>query len=316
MERLENIRQQTELWGPLYTCGVFIDKIFRWDLIGSFQDNILKNMTIDEYRKKIEKKYRQKTGKILNLDSPISFNQKIQWIKLYDTVPLKTMLADKYLVREWIREKIGEKYLVSLLGVWDSFDQIEFKRLPNSFFLKCNHGYGFNLGVQDKNKMDIVGAKHIFDHWMQCNFAFYGLELQYRDIKRKIIAEEYIKQSDGNLLDYKIHVFHGEPKIIEVIGNRNLIKKTAKECFMSIDWLPQSIKYYNFEEYDYVPKRPNNFDEMLEIARILGKDFRYVRVDLYNTDGKILFGEMSFTPSAGYGKEEDQILDGSWIHLE
>ena len=316
MNILRSTYQLASLWGPIYTCSAFIDKIFGCTLAGSFQDNALKHMTQEECLRKIEKLYQQRTGENLDINHPKNFNQKIQWLKLYDTTPLKTRLADKYLVREWIKEQIGEKYLIPLLGMWDRFDQIAFDQLPNSFFLKCNHGHGCNLGVRNKNGMNMGAAKKSFDHWMKCNFAFYGFELQYCNIPRKIIAEKYIEQSDGNLLDYKIHVFHGIPRIIEVIGDRDLVRHKGKECFVNVQWKPQNVRYYNYDEYDYVPPKPANLDEMLVIARTLGKDFKYVRVDLYNIDGKILFGEMSFTPSSGYGKEENQVLEGSWIHLE
>ncbi len=168
----------------------------------------------------------------LDIDNPGSYNEKIQWIKLHDVTPLMTKLADKYLVREWVADKIGEQYLVPLLGVWDCFDDINFDELPDRFVLKCNHGSGMNLVVKDKKSFDWAEAKNKFDRWMAINFAFQnGFELQYKDIPRKIIAEEYIEQMDEDLLDFKIHCFKGEPKIVQVIGSRELAHHTAKEAF-------------------------------------------------------------------------------------
>lgn len=261
--------------------------------------------------------FKYNTGKTLNLNYPITFNEKIQWIKLYDNSLIKTKLADKYLVREWIKEKIGKKYLISLIGVWNSFDEIDFDSLPDSFVLKCNHGSEMTYIIKDKNKLDKNIAKTIFDYWMSINYSFNSLELQYFGIPRKIIAEEYIEPQNGNLFDYKIHMFNGVPKIIQVIGDRNLLEHTAKECFFSPEWIPQQMKNHTFETYEIPPERPANLDEMLEISRILSKGFKYVRVDLYNIDGQLKFGEMTFTPVSGFSKwsEDIQNLYGSWIKL-
>ena len=215
-------------------------------------------------------------------------------------------------------DKIGEKYLVPLLGAWDSFDEIDFNALPNQFALKCNHGSGMNLVVKDKGKMGIVQAKVQFDVWMKTNFAFVnGFELQYKDIPRKIIAEKYIEQFDRGLTDYKIHVFHGIPKIIQVIGNRDLQKHTAKECFLTVDWEAEELMYHTYDMYEEIPPKPEQFEEMLETARRLGEGFKYVRVDLYGLDGSIKFGEMTFTPASGFGKwgGVSQFSVGSWIKL-
>ncbi len=282
-----------------------------------YQQKVFENADAKDYPRLIKDLYKIRTGKVLDLDNPETFNEKIQWLKIYDLSPLKTRLADKYLVREWIKEKIGEEYLVPILGVWDSFDEIDFDSLPNSFFLKCNHGYSFNYAVKDKSTLDIEEAGRSFNKWMDCNFAFSSLELQYRNIPRKIIAEKYIEQNDGTLYDYKFHVFNGEPKIVEVITDRDLISHKARQCFMSIDWTPRNLLDYSYEEYDIIPPRPVNLNKMIEIAAVLGKGFKYVRVDLYNLDGVIKFGEMTFTPTSGYaeGDEREQYEVGSWIDI-
>lgn len=254
-----------------------------------------------------------------DLNNPRSFNEKIQWIKLHDVTPLMTKLADKYLVRDWIEEKIGAQYLIPLLGVWDRFDDIIFDELPDRFVLKCNHGSGMNLVVKDKKTFDRAEAKTMFDQWILTNYAFQnGFELQYKDIPRKIIAEEYIEQMDEDLLDYKIHCFGGKPKIIHVIGDRNLARHTAKEAFFDLDWNPVNWMYHTYDSYDVLPEKPNNLNELLRICRILSEEFRYVRVDLYDISGKILFGELTFTPAGGYGKwgGEEQYLVGSWINTD
>ena len=283
-----------------------------------YLDEYKKNVDVAQYPRMLKAMYKRSTGKDLDLDNPRSFNEKIQWMKLYDSTPIKTRLADKYLVREWVTEKIGEEYLIPLLGVWDSFDEIDFDKLPQQFVLKCNHGSGANIIVKDKSKIDKPAMKEQFEKWMATDYSLLALELHYRNIPRKIIAESYIEQMDNNLLDYKIHVFNGEPKIIEIIGERDLVHHTAKECFLTPEWRQKALMYHTFDLYDVIPEKPRNIDDMLRIASILGEGFPYVRVDLYNIEGKILFGEMTFTPRGGFGKwsGDEEYLVGSWIDLK
>lgn len=295
------------------------DKVLKSDYCYQYMQRVYAAMDPEDYAETLRKHYRVITGNTLNLEKPRSFNEKIQWIKLNDITPLMTKLTDKYLVRDWVKEKMGEKYLIPILGVWDSFDEIDFNSLPNKFVLKCNHGSDMNLVVKDKNKLDMSEAKRLFDQWMMINYAFVGgrFELQYKDIPRKIIAEEYIEQMDGELVDYKIHVFGGEPRIIQIIGKRDHKKNTAKEAFFDLDWNRRDWMYHTYDAYETAPPRPDSLDDMLQIAKVLGADFRYVRVDLCDICGEIKFGEMTFTPASGFGKWEgdEQYLVGSWIEI-
>ena len=152
--------------------------------------------------------------KSLNIDNPKT-NEKIKWLKLYDSTPKKTYLTDKYLVRRWIKKKIGEEYLIPLIGVYDKFEDINFKNLPKDFVIKCNHGCGYNIIVKDKFSLNLTIVKSKIDKWMDENYAFKnGLELQYRDIKPKIIIEKYMDDNTGDLRDYKFHCFNGKPKFL------------------------------------------------------------------------------------------------------
>ena len=186
---------------------------------------IFKNkLNFEEEKNKLRKFFYARTKKHLNLDNPQTFNEKIQWMKLYDSTPIKTRLADKYLVRDWVKEKIGEEYLIPLLGVYDKFEDINFDKLPNQFVIKCNHGCGYNIIVKDKSKLDLVDTKAKLDKWMNENFAFkVGLELHYRDIKPKIIIEKFIENKGTNdLYDYKFWCFDGKVKYIQFLSERNL----------------------------------------------------------------------------------------------
>lgn len=177
-----------------------------------YRYKVLKEADESKYPYLLDVLYGSSTGEKLHLDAPVTFNEKVQWVKIYDRNPLKTLLADKYLAKEWVAEKIGEEYVVPLLGVWDRFDDIDFSKLPEQFVLKLNNASGSNIIVTNKDELNIKEAKAKFDEWMQINFAYYCLDIHYRDIPPKIIAEKYICQENKDLYDYKFMCFDGEVK--------------------------------------------------------------------------------------------------------
>lgn len=257
-----------------------------------------------QYQYALKEWYELNTGKTLDLKHPITYNEKIQWIKLYGITPLMKELTDKYTVREWIKNKIGEKYLIKLLGVWDCFDQIDFDTLPNRFVLKCNHGCGYNLIIQDKNTFNKKRAKRLFDSWMKINYAFIGgLELQYEEIKPRIIAEEYVENEDNELFDYKFWCFNGNVEFVMFLSQRNdELKMDNFDC----DWNKLSFTYDYEQSGNDIP-RPSKLDEMLDIAKKLSRGFPHVRVDLYLlNNGDIKFGEMTFTSDSGICNWSDE----------
>lgn len=251
--------------------------------------------------------YKRVTQKDLDLDNPRTFNEKIQWLKLYDSTPIKTQLADKYRVREWVKEKIGEEYLIPLLGVYDAFDEIDFDKLPDKFVMKCNHGSGWNIIVPDKSKLDLQDAKSKIDRWMNDNYAFKaGCELHYRDIQPKIVIEEFLDEISNNIYDYRffccngkveqiwIDVFSGTPE-----HKRKIYDKNWNELNIIVKWprLETSLP------------RPKNLEKMIELSEKMSKEFSLVRVDFYDINDKIYFGEMTFTSMSGIGKFEPEIED-------
>ena len=267
--------------------------------IGSFKLSFKKNTDEKDFPQMLKKWYKKRTGRELNLENPQTFNEKIQWLKLYDNSPLKTKLADKYLVRDWIKQEIGEEYLIPLLGVWNSFDEIDFDKLPEQFVLKANHGCAWNIIVKDKSKFDKAKAKKKFDKWMRRNYAYKaGLELQYKDIPPKIIAEKYIVDSKGELNDYKTLCFNGEPKFIWIDCGR---LKNRTENIYDTNWNLQPFLMTYPNSKDPIPA-PENLPKMIELAKKLCQNFALVRVDFYNVDGKIYFGEMTFTSASGVDK--------------
>ena len=274
----------------------------------------LESLPEEKYNDLIEKEYLKVFGNILDWNNLRTYTEKMQWEKIYDKNPIKTTLTDKYAVREWVEGKIGKDYLIPLVGVWDSFDNIDFDLLPKQFVLKTNHGTGTNLIVKDKNKINMRRAKRMFDDWMKTDYAFTNsLQLHYRDIKRKIIAEKYLETNLGELQDYKFLCFDGKPCFCWVDLGR-YSKHTRTVFDMNWKLQPWTQASYGIANYD-IPK-PKNFDMMIDIANILSEGFSHVRVDLYNVDGKISFGEMTFTNGSGLDpiipKEYDKVLGDYW----
>lgn len=277
------------------------------------EHNYYKVLSEDELIYELKRWYYFKLGKKLNLENPITFDDKIQWMKIYDRNPLKTKLADKVAVRDYIKEKIGEEYLIPLVGVEDYFDKIDFEGMPEKFVLKCNHGSGWNEIVRDKTKMDIPKIKRNFDYWMSLDYAFYsGFEMHYKGIERKILIESYMEQFDGNLYDYKIHCFMGKAKVIQVIGDRNMDNHSAKQAFYDTDWKRLHIDTGDYPLYDTDILKPSKLNEMLTIADKLSQPFEYVRIDLYYVDNEIKFGEFTFTPNSGIYQWKTIETDMEW----
>ena len=254
----------------------------------------------EKYKQELLQWYRRATGRILDLDNPKTFNEKIQWLKLYDSTPIKTRLADKYLVREWVAEKIGEKYLVPLLGVYDNFDQIDFDSLPQRFVIKCNHGSGWNVIVKNKALLDLREAKRKIDYWMASDFSVQaGYELHYRDIPRKIIIEKFIDDIGESVYDYRFICSNG--KILQIWIDIASGTPDHKRTVYDADWNELDVRI-TWPKLDTPMRRPDNFSELKRLAEVLSMDFNQVRVDFYNVNGKIYFGEMTFSSLSGIGK--------------
>lgn len=253
-----------------------------------------------QYKTMIERQYRRP----INWENPKTFTEKIQWMKLYDSTPIKTRLADKYLVRQWVAEKIGAEYLIPLLGVWDNFDDIDFDLLPNQFVLKCNHGSGMNIIVRDKNSFDKENAREKINAWLNCDFGTLLYELHYNNIKKKIIAEKFM--SENNLPDinnYKFWCYNGKTYCCGYESGRLPDGSIAELCidFFDMNWNHLNIERADHPNSEHPEKfsKPKTFKVMKKLAAELCKGFPFVRVDFYEVAGKIYFGEMTFTPAAG-----------------
>lgn len=273
-------------------------------------NNLIKRYKTESQKeicKNLEEIYHKRVGLPLDLNNPRTYTAKIQRRKIYGMKPIFSELSDKYAVRAWVAERIGENYLIPLCGMWESFDQINFSDLPDKFVLKTNNASGTNYIVSDKKSINLKLLKRKFDYWMKMEYWFaYGYEMQYKFIPPKIIAETYIQPECGatDLRDYKFLCFDGKVCFIWVDEGRY---HNHRRFIFDSEWnLMPFNQMYPVEQQSI--KRPDNLKEMITIAEKLATGFDHVRVDLYNNNGKIYFGEMTFTNGSGF----EAIVPSEW----
>ena len=255
--------------------------------------------------------------KKLSIVNPNTFNEKLQWLKLYDRRPEYIQMVDKYEVRKYISEKIGEEYLIPLLGVYKHFDEIDFNKLPNQFVLKCTHDSGGVVICKDKSNFDIESAKKKFGKYLNRNYYYNSREWPYKFIEPRIICEQYmVDEREDELKDYKFMCFNGEVKCSFVCLNRNSSKGLNVD-FYDMEWEPMPFERH-YPSSGEITQRPNQFDKMVGFSEQLSNDIPFVRVDFYEIDGQLYFGELTFYPGSGFEEfnpERYDYLLGSWINL-
>lgn len=264
----------------------------------------------------LKMKYWACLGRQLDLSNPHTFNEKLQWIKLYDRNPRYTDMVDKYEAKKIAAELIGEKYIVPTLGVWDSFDEIDFSKLPNQFVLKCTHDSGGLSICKDKSKFNIEAAKAKINRSLKRNYYLQSREWPYKNVRPRIIAEEYMEDTDsGELADYKFYTFAGRVKAMFISSGRQGTGTKA-------DYFDEDFNYLDFTwgypHADRRPQKPERFEEMKRLAEILSKDTIELRVDFYQVNGKVYFGEMTFFDGSGFDGFDPYCWDevfGGWIKL-
>ncbi len=245
--------------------------------------------------------FRVNLGYRLDLKRPKTFNQKIQWLKLHDRNPRHTVMVDKLAVKDYVAKRIGANYVIPLATTesWKKFDDIDFDRLPDSFVLKTTHSGG-NLGViivKDKNTFNKERAKQILDSSLKKNIYPGFREWPYKNVEPRIFAEKLLETPDGDLKDYKIFCFNGEPKFLFVASDRQASTETCFDFYdIAFNHIPVKNGHPNAHKKI---EKPLNWDKMLLLARQLSKDEKFVRVDLYNVRGKIYFGEYTFFHNSG-----------------
>jgi hypothetical protein len=252
-------------------------------------------------------------GYNLDILNPKTFNEKIGWLKLFNEDPLLTICADKYRAREYVEEKIGPQALVPLIGVYDSPYEIDFSALPEKFVLRVNWGSGYNIICKDKKNLNIQKAINKLNGWMkkESNNYIHSFEFSYKNIVPKITCEHYLEQPDGQLLDYKFFCFHGQAQYIQVDFGRFT---NPSRSFYDRQWELMDFTTIWKRQEEPIPK-PEGFDKMIELAEKLARGFVFMRVDFYNVDGKIYFGEMTFYPDNGTGVFIPHEWDGKFGDL-
>lgn len=273
-----------------------------------------KNLPDEEYLRRL---YKARLGRELNLENPKGFNEKLQWLKIHDRKPQYTMMVDKYEAKQYVAKIIGKEHIIPTLGVWNKFDDINFDELPNQFVLKCTHDSGGLVICNDKKGFDKNAAKKKINQCLKRNFYWYGREWPYKNVPKRIIAEQYLSNDEKSdeLSDYKVLCFNGEPKLIEIHKGRFSGHHT--QDFYDVNWNKTEFEQPEDPLSEEIMEKPVFADKMLELSRTLAENIPHVRIDWYYTGGKLLFGEITFFDSSGFCPfidNQDEIL-GSWITL-
>ena len=297
----------------LIKCGIkfFLDPQYRFIyLSGKGKYNKLAD---DEY---LRRKFYAKFGYKLDLSNTKTFNEKIQWLKLYDRNPEYIKKVDKFEAKKYVASIIGEKYIIPTIACWDSVDDIDWNKLPNQFVLKVTHDSGGIIICKDKETLNIKNTISILKKSIKRDYYMLHREWPYKDIQRRIIAEDYMSDNSGELIDYKLMCFNGLCKCIFTCTDR-YSKSGLKVTFYDTKWniLPFERHYKSLKEPE---KKPEKLDEMIMLAEKLSQNIPFVRIDFYVINKEIFFGEITFYPGSGFEEftpfKWDEIL-GSWIKL-
>lgn len=265
--------------------------------------------------KAVIKYYKKKSGgKIVDLKNPKTFSEKLQWYKLNAKNPLMVVCADKVAVRDYLKD-LGYGYLLNdIYGVYGNVKDIDFNKLPEQYVLKAAHGSGQNIIVKNKAELNVRHAKRMLKTWLKQDISWSGREWVYSKMPRRIVAEKFLKDESGELRDYKFFCFNGKPTYMQLEVGRFTDKNTRN--FYDMDWNLMPFGKELPHNPDIVVEKPEKFEEMKEIAKKLSEPFQYVRVDLYQVNGKVYFGELTFFPAGGapdfVPSEYDKIVGDNW----
>ena len=266
----------------------------------------------------IEYMYKQVFHKRLDLNNPQTFNEKLQWMKLHYRNPICSTMVDKIEAKKYVENILGGGYCIPTLGVWNSFEEINWDILPEQFVLKCNHDSGGLVICRDKSKLDKEEARKKINKCLKSNYFWHGREWVYKNIKPRILAETYMESADGpQLSDYKFYCFDGVVKCLYVSTGLE-DHHTARIGFFDLNFESLPFSRTDFHTFDIAPKKPDHFDEMIQIAEKLSEGFPFLRVDLYEINGKVYFSELTFVPASGWmvlKPEEWDLTMGSWLTL-
>ena len=262
--------------------------------------------------------YKERMGKKINLKNPQTFNEKLNWLKLHDRKDIYTTMVDKLEAKQYVAKLIGNNYIIPTIGVWDKFEDIDFEGLPDKFVLKCTHDSGGLAICRDKKTFNKEAARAKINKSLKHNFYYSTREWPYKNVKPRIIAEEYLENiKDKGLIDYKFFCFNGIPKFIYISeGLEN--HATASISFLDMDFKRTNFKRKDYKEYENLPDKPKNFEKMKELAMVLSQNVAFLRVDFYEVNDKIFFSELTFYPCSGFiplEPEEYDLIIGNMLEL-
>ncbi|MDY6367320.1 MAG: ATP-grasp fold amidoligase family protein [Clostridia bacterium] len=263
------------------------------------QRTFMKGWSDDKYLKTV---FKSKIGRELDLDNPKTFNEKLQWLKLYDRKPIYTKMVDKAEAKKIVAEKIGEEYIIPTLGVYEKWDDIDFDALPDSFVIKCTHNSGGLIVVKDKSKFNRKSAKKKIEKRLKTNYFYGSREWPYKNVKPRIIIEKYVESDSDiseSLIVYKIFNFNGQSEIIQTVLNDK--RKNESINYYDTEWNKLDLKQ-NFPNFDGEIKKPKSLEKILSLARTLSQGVAFLRTDFYEVNGKILFSEFTFYSDSGLQK--------------
>ena len=260
--------------------------------------------------------YRQELGRKLNLKNPKTFNEKLQWLKLYNRKPDYTQMVEKFEAKKYVSKRIGEKYIVPTLGVWEKFEEINFESLPDQFVLKCTHDSGGLVICRDKSNFDKEAARQKIERSLKNNYYLHGREWPYKDVKPRIIAEQYLDDSIGQdkceenvrkrpkgMTDYKFFCFGGKAEFLYVSRGFE-DHATTQVSFITMNWELAPFRRTDYAQFEYLPPKPQGFEEMIRLSEELSKDIPFLRVDWYQVGEKVYFSELTFFPCNGIMRVE------------
>ncbi len=294
------------LTNPLNLC--------KFLLFGSLSSKIFRLLPSRLYLKIV---YYVMIQKRLNLNNPETFNEKIQWLKLNDLKEYYSKMVDKYEAKQIVEKRIGSRYVIPTLGLWKKFDEIDFDNLPDSFVLKCTHDSGGIVICRDKRTLNLASAKKKIVSSLKMNYYYHGREFPYKKIEPRIIAEKFIDTKNGDVVDYKVHCFNGKARFILACSER-YTNSGLKEDFYDLRWNKIPVRRPSYANSANGIPKPSQLNKMIEFAELFSKNIRFLRVDFYEIDGNLLFGEFTFYPASGFAPfvpdEYDKIF-GSYLNI-
>lgn len=256
-------------------------------------------------------------GKKIDWERPTTFNEKLQWLKIYDRNPKYSSLVDKYEVKGHVAKVVGEEHIIPTIGVWNDTANIDFESLPEQFVLKCTHDSGSIVICKDKREIKIIKIQNKLNSYLHKSAYWYGREWPYKNVPRRIIAEQFMQSDVGGLTDYKVHCFNGEPKLILVCKDR-FAPTGLTEDFYTPQWEHLDLRRPTHPNAAEPMAKPDELDQLLEFSRILSKDIPFLRVDFYIVEGHVYFSELTFFPASGFERFEPEEWDqtlGDWLKL-